>query len=132
MKHAILLIVMPAMVLELCGAADDQSTERASPAVFTTSQNVSSPNQDAATVRMAREHQDSDGVDQEHGIVVTSDSRDFCSRLIHVIDERGNEAINSVRTLRHEGQRLCDEGHVRLGLARLREAIIALKGKDHQ
>ncbi|WP_173584370.1 hypothetical protein [Acetobacter musti] len=130
MNRAMLMIVMPAMALELCAATGDQETGRPSPALFTVNQ--ISPYPGAETAQTTHDDRDSVEAGKDHGIVVTSDSRDFCSRLLRVIDEHDNEAVNSIRSLRYEGERLCDEGHVRLGLARLREALIALKGKDHQ
>ncbi|NHO32286.1 hypothetical protein [Acetobacter fallax] len=130
MKRVILLVVMPALALELCGATAEQEVTGSSPALFTANQLPSYLNADKA--RSEQENQDRKEAENDSGIEVTSDSRDFCSRLLHVIDARSNDAVSSIRTLRHEGERLCDEGHVRLGLARLREALIMLKGKDHQ
>lgn len=124
MKRALMLLAMPALVLPLGGAAagGDDVSGQLWPAVFSA---------EAWTPVSAEQASASDEDSSDHSIVVTSDSRDFCSRLLRAIDSHEDEQIRTVRSLRYEGQRLCNEGHVRLGVARLREALIVLKGRKH-
>lgn len=54
---------------------------------------------------------------------VTTDSLEYCQELAQRLEglPRGREGLP--RSLGQEGLRLCAEGHVRTGIARLRRAI---------
>ena len=63
---------------------------------------------------------------------VTSDSAAFCAQLAdEVRDEersrRPGPVPDEVRTLGQEGRKMCDEGHLRPGILRLRWALQMLK-----
>jgi len=64
-------------------------------------------------------------------VVVTTDTPEYCRRLIDRISELIGSAPQpppvTVRSLSNEGQRLCDEGHTRPGILRLRRALMLLE-----
>jgi hypothetical protein len=63
--------------------------------------------------------------------VVTTDTPEYCHRLIDRISELMGAASRpppvTVSSLSDEGQRLCDEGHTRPGILRLRRALMLLE-----
>ncbi len=62
-------------------------------------------------------------------VIVTSDSLSFCLELAHLVDTYSDTAPSpSVTSLKTEGMNLCESGHVRLGLVRLRRALLNAKG----
>jgi hypothetical protein len=59
---------------------------------------------------------------------VTTESPAYCKELsVRVASQPGREA-EQVRSLAEEGQRLCETGHVRTGIAKLRRALRASQG----
>jgi hypothetical protein len=56
---------------------------------------------------------------------VTTDSAAYCQELAVRIAAQPGPSSAAVRTLAEEGQRLCDTGHVRTGIAKLRRALRA-------
>ncbi|GAA3661857.1 hypothetical protein GCM10022398_04020 [Acetobacter lovaniensis] len=66
-------------------------------------------------------------------IVVTSDSLSFCLELAHLIDSyaatKASVSVSvSVSRLETEGMNLCQKGHIRPGLVRLRRALLNAEG----
>ncbi|MCH4136676.1 hypothetical protein [Acetobacter fabarum] len=62
-------------------------------------------------------------------VVVTSDSLSFCLELAHLIDSySATKSSASVSSLKAEGINLCENGHVRPGLVRLRRALLNAEG----
>lgn len=64
-------------------------------------------------------------------IVVTSDSLSFCLELAHLIDSYAATKTSvsiSISRLETEGMNLCQKGHVRPGLVRLRRALLNAEG----
>ncbi|MCP1242388.1 hypothetical protein GOB86_07290 [Acetobacter lambici] len=62
-------------------------------------------------------------------VVVTSDSLSFCLELAHLVDSySATKPSASVSNLKTEGMTLCENGHVRPGLVRLRRALLNAKG----
>lgn len=64
----------------------------------------------------------------EHPLRVTTDSAAYCGELAERIAAQPGAAQEPARSLAAEGQRLCDTGHVRTGIARLRRALRAAQG----
>ncbi|HTC07873.1 MAG TPA: hypothetical protein VK726_03770 [Acetobacteraceae bacterium] len=64
-------------------------------------------------------------------VVVTTDTPEYCHRLIDRISELIESVSQpppvTVSSLSSEGQRLCDEGHTRPGILRLRRALMLLE-----
>jgi hypothetical protein len=63
---------------------------------------------------------------------VTSDTAEFCAQLARQlraeIRARSTpEVPDEVRMLQHEGRRMCQEGHIRPGILRIRQALMILK-----
>jgi hypothetical protein len=60
---------------------------------------------------------------------VTTDSREYCAELAArvALQPRANDA--TVRRLAEEGTRLCDTGHSRAGIAKLRRAMQVARGR---
>ena len=58
-------------------------------------------------------------------MIVTSDSSAYCHTLSGAIEAHG-ALPREVRDLKVEGDGLCNGGHVRGGIARLRRALLAL------
>ena len=54
---------------------------------------------------------------------VTTDSPEYCSSLVARLGQMPGSRADTVRALVAEGLRLCGEGHVRVGVAKLRRAI---------
>jgi len=66
--------------------------------------------------------------DAEHDpVIVTTDSQDYCHTLERTIETRAPATFRNVRELEQEGAHLCDSGHVRPGIDRLRRALQLLK-----
>lgn len=62
-------------------------------------------------------------------VIVTSDSLSFCLELASLVDSYSDKTPSpSVTNLKTEGMSLCKNGHVRLGLIRLRRALLNAKG----
>lgn len=66
---------------------------------------------------------------------VTSDSPEFCARLAdqlrHAVHERRPAPVpQEVRALGQEGNKMCEEGHLRPGILRLRRALLMLRGEE--
>jgi hypothetical protein len=68
---------------------------------------------------------------QTQPMTVTSDSQAFCTVLLRAIDSASMPLPRDIRALREEGISLCDQGQVRLGVARLRRALVALKDEEN-
>lgn len=71
------------------------------------------------------------GSDSGRPVVITSDSRAFCDRLVTVIDAYGPPLTREVSELRIHGALLCREGRVRSGIIDLRRALMVLKEDNH-
>lgn len=54
---------------------------------------------------------------------LSTDTREYCFRLAHELDERQSTQAE-VQTLLIDGERMCREGHVPGGVARLRRAFV--------
>lgn len=62
----------------------------------------------------------------EQQVRVTTDSAAYCQELaVRVAAQPAADTDPAVRSLAEEGQRLCDIGHVRSGIAKLRRALRA-------
>lgn len=59
---------------------------------------------------------------------VTTDSSAYCGELALRLSAQPQAALEPVRSLAEEGQRLCETGHVRTGIAKLRRALRAAQG----
>jgi hypothetical protein len=57
------------------------------------------------------------------GLRVTTDSAAYCAELAERVAGMPRGAAEPARSLAEEGRRLCETGHVRSGIARLRRAI---------
>jgi len=64
---------------------------------------------------------------QEPAPRVTTDSREYCVELAIRYAGLPNAGAEPARSLAEEGFRLCDEGHPRAGVAKLRRAIRAAR-----
>ncbi|GAN53513.1 hypothetical protein [Tanticharoenia sakaeratensis] len=60
-------------------------------------------------------------------VVVTTDSLAYCHTLERTIETRAPASFQNVRLLETQGARLCDSGHVRPGIDRLRRALQLLR-----
>ncbi|MBW6400567.1 hypothetical protein KPL78_22095 [Roseomonas sp. HJA6] len=61
---------------------------------------------------------------------VTSDSREYCVELADRLGAMPGARQESVRRLVEDGMRLCDNGHPRTGVAKLRRAIRAAQAPE--
>jgi hypothetical protein len=61
----------------------------------------------------------------EHPVRVTTDSSAYCQQLSARLADAPRSAEEPARSLAEEGQRLCQTGHVRTGIAKLRRALRA-------
>jgi len=66
--------------------------------------------------------------DESRPMPVTTDSPEFCGTLLRAIDSKTAEQPlpANVMDLRQEGIGLCQHGKVRMGIVRLRRALMAL------
>jgi len=64
-------------------------------------------------------------VSTERPIRVTTDSSAYCRELAVRLASHPGAEQPPVRSLAEEGQRLCDTGYVRTGIAKLRRALRA-------
>ena len=67
-------------------------------------------------------------VQGETPLRVTTDSSAYCGELAARVSNQPGARQEVVRNLAEEGQRLCDTGHVRTGIAKLRRALRAAQG----
>lgn len=69
--------------------------------------------------------------DHSPPMVITTDTPQYCQTLLERISELVGAATSpppaEVDSLSREGRRLCDEGHTRQGILRLRRAIVLLE-----
>lgn len=61
---------------------------------------------------------------------VTTDSREYCSELAERLATLPGGQEDAVRSIAEEGLRLCDKGHPRAGVAKLRRAIRAARNGE--
>ncbi|WP_143296314.1 hypothetical protein [Acetobacter okinawensis] len=62
-------------------------------------------------------------------VIVTSDSLSFCLELAHLVETYPDTSPSAaITSLKKEGMNLCETGHVRLGLVRLRRALMNAEG----
>jgi hypothetical protein len=54
---------------------------------------------------------------------ITTDTLEYCVSLQHMVVQRGSR-LPDVQRLLVEGRRMCDHGEIRVGIARLRQAMI--------
>ena len=86
-----------------------------------------------STVAVAGRAQTDDQLAKEPPMKVTSDSPEFCNELSAEVseEERARHPTplpEEVRVLTVEGRKMCEEGHLRPGILRLRRALQILKG----
>jgi hypothetical protein len=67
----------------------------------------------------------------EAGVRVTTDSAGYCASLAARLAPLPAAAQEPARSLAAEGRRLCDAGHVRTGIAKLRRALRAANHQRH-
>ncbi|MEO3475169.1 hypothetical protein AAFN86_25130 [Roseomonas sp. CAU 1739] len=60
---------------------------------------------------------------------VTTDSREYCVELVHRLVVLPGAQDEVVRRMAEDGMRLCDTGHPRTGVAKLRRAIRAAQAQ---
>jgi len=71
------------------------------------------------------------GVSAEpQSVRVTTDSIEYCGSLAQRVAALPGGALEPARSLAEDGMRLCDSGHVRTGVAKLRRALRAAQGGD--
>ncbi len=58
---------------------------------------------------------------------VTTESRDYCRELATRLGGYPGAQDEPARSLAEEGERLCKDGHVRTGIAKLRRALRAVQ-----
>jgi hypothetical protein len=61
---------------------------------------------------------------------VTSDSKEYCSELAIRLATLPGSRVEPARSLAADGIQLCETGHTRTGVAKLRRAIRAARGGD--
>lgn len=61
----------------------------------------------------------------ETTVRVTTDTREYCGTLAARLSAAPRAREEPARSLAEDGVRLCDNGHVRLGVAKLRRALRA-------
>jgi hypothetical protein len=54
---------------------------------------------------------------------ITTDTLEYCVSLQHMVVQRGSR-LAEVQHLLTEGRRMCDHGEIRVGILRLRQALI--------
>jgi hypothetical protein len=59
---------------------------------------------------------------------VTTDSSAYCSELQSRLADQPGARAEPARSLAREGRKLCESGHVRTGIAKLRRALRAAQG----
>ncbi|GBQ43739.1 hypothetical protein ACM0P6_07345 [Komagataeibacter sucrofermentans] len=64
-------------------------------------------------------------------VIITSDTKAYCNRLLNIIDAYGPALPQDVDSLRMQGADMCREGRVRSGIVRLRRALVELKETTH-
>ena len=73
-----------------------------------------------------------DGVVEQHGMRVTTDTREYCNLLMARIAAAEDAALAPLpraQMLATEGRRMCARGQVRPGIARLRRALMLLEAR---
>jgi hypothetical protein len=65
---------------------------------------------------------------QEGPVRVTTESSAYCSELQLRLATHPAAGTEPMRSLAEEGQKLCENGHVRTGIAKLRRALRAAQG----
>ena len=68
---------------------------------------------------------------QDHPARVTSDTPEYCAELqtmVRALLTRAPAPSQEASTLSVEGRRMCDQGHTRGGIMRLRRAIALIHG----
>jgi len=65
--------------------------------------------------------------DTTHPVAITTDSPAYCETLERTIDAYTHRIPPQTQTLETEGRHLCQTGHVRAGIDRLRRALVTLK-----
>jgi hypothetical protein len=61
----------------------------------------------------------------DHPVRVTTDSSAYCTELALRLANQPHGGAEPAKSLAVEGQRLCETGHVRSGIAKLRRALRA-------
>ncbi|WP_240906304.1 hypothetical protein [Komagataeibacter xylinus] len=64
-------------------------------------------------------------------VIITSDTKAYCNRLLNIIDAYGPALPQDVDSLRMQGADMCREGRIRSGIVRLRRALVELKETTH-
>lgn len=78
---------------------------------------------------MARVITARDGTDKP--VIITSDTKAYCNRLLTIIDAYGPALPQDVDSLRMQGEGMCRVGRIRSGIVRLRRALVELKETTH-
>ena len=82
--------------------------------------------QDSGMIRVVTAR---DGADKP--VIITSDTKAYCNRLLNIIDAYGPALPQDVDSLRMQGADMCREGRIRSGIVRLRRALVELKETTH-
>lgn len=67
---------------------------------------------------------------EPQSVRVTTDSAEYCGSLAQRIAALPGGAVEPARSLAADGLRLCDNGHIRTGVAKLRRALRAAQSAD--
>ncbi|HEY4250743.1 MAG TPA: hypothetical protein VGM87_06070 [Roseomonas sp.] len=67
---------------------------------------------------------------EPQNVRVTTDSVEYCGTLAQRVAALPGGGTEPARSLAEDGLRLCDTGHVRTGVAKLRRALRAAQGID--
>lgn len=67
---------------------------------------------------------------EPQSVRVTTDSAEYCGSLAQRVAALPGGAVEPARSLAADGLRLCDSGHIRTGVAKLRRALRAAQGAD--
>jgi hypothetical protein len=67
------------------------------------------------------------GPPSDDPMTVTTDTPEYCLGLAGRMDSQGPMTPNA-RVLWERGRTLCEHGHIRSGLARLRRAMLVMRG----
>ncbi|GCE83602.1 hypothetical protein [Komagataeibacter diospyri] len=67
----------------------------------------------------------------EKPVIITSDTKAYCNRLLNIIDAYGPALPQDVDSLRTQGEDMCRAGRIRSGIVRLRRALVELKETTH-
>lgn len=67
---------------------------------------------------------------EPQSVRVTTDSAEYCGSLAQRVAALPGGTVEPARSLAADGLRLCDNGHIRTGVAKLRRALRAAQGLE--